>query len=383
MMAESLNPEEERTVAEEQLAQDRPEEPQHRKPTLQLGAGSQRPTPPPNYFARKEQYRLLILCSMLMLVLVMMNEVRKPEMWDWMWAGDANQTVANANQQDQTPIDTRVKDRRKPSVPANAFRVAKRDQNQVANVEHGEAMLPSITPELLSPIEDNSILRVAENDAWQTVLGVLRDTPQDDLLARSVGNVSFAQLFRQTEIYRGRVVSIRGTIRRAERITTRENENGIEALFRWIVEPAGPSNAPIVIYSLDKPAEFKVTDDLREDATFTGVFFKRWAYAAGDGTRIAPLILAKTASWQPKPPPTPVKLPAAPIVAATLAGLALLATGIAAFVYRNSNAKHPDVERARRYTSRDVDKLDDSDVLPSVAQSLQQLAAEAKSSGEE
>ena len=42
---------------------------------------------PPNYFSRREQYRLLVMCGMLMLVLVMMNEVRKPQMWRWMWAG--------------------------------------------------------------------------------------------------------------------------------------------------------------------------------------------------------------------------------------------------------------------------------------------------------
>ena len=376
-MAEFLNPEDRTQPSGDPPSQDQP-----RKPTLELGAGSRKPSPPPNYLARKEQYRLLILCAMLMLVLVMMNEVRKPEMWDWMWAGDTKQDIADTTQ-DQEPIDTRIENRRTSKVPANAFRVAKREQNQAATAPTRNAMLPGITPELLSPIEDNSILRVAENDAWQTILAVLKETQQASLLASSIDNVSFAQLFRQTESYRGRVVSVRGTIRRTERIPTRENENGIDELFRWIVEPAGPSNAPIVIYSLEKPTGFEITDDLREDATFTGVLFKRWAYAAGDGTRIAPLLLAKTATWQPKPPPKPVELPATPIVAATLTGLVLLATGVATFVYRNSKAKHPDVERARQYMSRGVDQLDESEVLPSVAESLQQLAAEATSPGEE
>ena len=38
-------------------------------------------------------------------------------------------------------------------------------------------------------------------------------------------------------------------------------------------------------------------DNMREDAEFTGFFFKRLAYVAKDGSRTAPLLLAKTATW--------------------------------------------------------------------------------------
>jgi hypothetical protein len=49
------------------------------------GGGGKRP---PNYFSRRVQYRLLLLVSMFMLVLVMMERVRDPRMWDWLWSGE-------------------------------------------------------------------------------------------------------------------------------------------------------------------------------------------------------------------------------------------------------------------------------------------------------
>ncbi len=52
--------------------------------------------PPPNYFARSVQLRLLVVVSCLMLVLVLMFEARKPENWHWMWAGAIDKTIPAA-----------------------------------------------------------------------------------------------------------------------------------------------------------------------------------------------------------------------------------------------------------------------------------------------
>lgn len=318
---------------------------------------------------------------MLMFVLIMMNEVRKPEMWSWMWGNVRTDSKHPAAKElaAAKPIDTRAgseKEKLGGDIPVDAFRASKPARNPLVAeslVGDSREYLSGITSDLFAAVEDNSVLRVAENDAWQTVLGVLKQTPQDVIEATSVGYVSFAQLFRQTDSYRGRVVEIRGTVRRSEEIPTRENPHGIERLFRWIVEPAGPSNAPIVVYSLEKPENLGIGADAREDARFFGICFKRWTYAAGDGTRIAPLILAKTVNWQPRPAPQLVEVPSWPATTATLAGLATLAVVVSMLVYRSTVRKHADVERARGYLSRGVDQLNDADVLPPVEQSLREL----------
>lgn len=336
--------------------------------------GKQKRLPPPNYFSRKEQYRLLIMCATLMLVLVMMNEARKPQNWKWMWAGGPVPEVQNE------PIDTRSEEESaNKRVPVDAFKTTSLDNgtmlpNDVGEIVQDAELLPGINRPLLLPIEDNSILRVAENDAWKQIFNVLNETTQADVENASIGEVSFAQLFRQTDFYRGKVVEVSGTIRRAERIVPRDVENGITELFRWIVEPAGPSNAPIVVYSIEKPDEFEIGDGLREDATFHAVCFKRWAYAAGDGTRIAPLLLAKTANWKPTPPPQPVELPATPAVVITLIGLGLLAAAIAMFAYRSTVATTPELERMREPIHAPGEQLQEDEVLPAVGESLRLLA---------
>ncbi|MCH2120502.1 MAG: hypothetical protein MK136_04675 [Pirellulaceae bacterium] len=58
---------------------------------------------PPNYGSRSMQFRLLVLVGGLMLVLVMMDEARKPE--NWMWMG------FNAEAPDEENQDTRVSPR--------------------------------------------------------------------------------------------------------------------------------------------------------------------------------------------------------------------------------------------------------------------------------
>jgi hypothetical protein len=119
--------------------------------------------------------------------------------------------------------------------------------------------------------------------------------------------VSFGQLFKQPEVYRGRLVTVEGTARRVEFMEAPENFYGIDSYFRLWLQPVG-SNSPIVIYSLDVPEGFPAMRiaqtpdsylDLEESVRITGFFFKRWPYSARDGTRLAPVVLSRTFSWSP------------------------------------------------------------------------------------
>lgn len=322
--------------------------------------------PPPDYFARKEQVRLLILCATLMFVLVMMNEARKPSTWKWMWSGQPASSTDLSE-----PIDTRLA-APSPILPSDGFvsaAVATPNDRPAS-----EDFVAGITAELLDPIQDNTVMRAAENEAWLTMLQILQSKTQGELDSLAVGPVSFVQLFRQTDFYRGKLVTVQGTVRRAERIASRQNNLGIAQLYRWIVEPGGGSNSPIVVYSLEKPDEFVLGDDLREAAAFTGFCFKRWAYAAGDGTRVAPLILAKTASWQPPPPAEPIRMPTVSIMMLLITGLLIVAAFLAFVAYRASNPKRAEIERVRGYEAKNGPKFSEHEILPSVQDALRSLA---------
>ena len=268
------------------------------------------------------------------------------------------------------PIDTRLPDSAK-ELPAGGF-VAIRPPDANASSSAPQPLVEGITPELLTTIKDNTVMRAAENEAWLKMFEVLSSKTPDELQQLSIGQVSFAQLFQQTEFYRGQIVTVKGAIRRAEEIEPRQQANGIDQLFRWIVEPGGGSNAPIVVYSLEKPAAFVLGDDLREEGQFVGFCFKRWAYLAGDGSRIAPVILAKNVVWQPPTPETPVQIPSSSTATLIVAGLAMLATAIAVSVYRSSTSLRPEIARLR--TSADLAVFDEQNVLPQVGESLQDLA---------
>jgi len=158
--------------------------------------------PPPNYFARNEQVRLLILCSLLMFVLIMMNEARKPSTWKWMWRSHSEVAVEPSQ-----PIDTRL-DTRIPSLPSDGFRTVPTDSSHRQETATESNLLPGITAELLAPIKDNTVMRAAENNAWLTMLELLHNKKQSEIVSLSTGQVSFAQLFRQTDFYRGKLVTV-------------------------------------------------------------------------------------------------------------------------------------------------------------------------------
>lgn len=332
------------------------------KPSLLIGSGADARRPPRNYFSRKEQYRLFMLCATLMLVLVLMNEARKPQNWNWLWAGE---NVAS----NEPPIDTR----RQPEtqIPVDGFRTS-RSIATPDETPQMDGIASPVTAELLATIEDNSVLNSNENDAWYAMLGYLNSNSQTAIDEQSVGATSFAQLFRQTEFYRGKVVTVRGTTHRIESITPRPNEAGITELTRWIIEPSGPSNAPIVIYSIEKPDGIEL-GDVREEIEVNGLCFKRWAYAAGDGTRIAPLLLAKSIRWTPVAPVETIELPSAPSAIGIFAALGTLAVAIAFVVYRSSAAPGSQVDRVRAAAAKPV-VINEDEVLAPVSESLQEIA---------
>lgn len=81
---------------------------------------------PPNYSSRRIQFRLLVLVFLVMTVLMMMKEARKPETWQWMWrlghttAQDAPSSAAGAPVSDsQAALDTRP-ERRAAAAEASA-----------------------------------------------------------------------------------------------------------------------------------------------------------------------------------------------------------------------------------------------------------------------
>lgn len=172
---------------------------------------------------------------------------------------------------------------------------------------------------LLARVQDDSVWRAEEAEiSFRLFEQALR---MKQPAAEKVTQATFLQLFKQSAVYRGKTVHVRGQAKQAWHVKAPSNWVGIEGYYVFVLRP-NDVNAPIVVYSLELPPGFpKVKDkdidaavtNLDETMEFTGIFLKRWAYTGRDGTYTAPLIIARRGDWTPPPrslgePMTPAEI---------------------------------------------------------------------------
>ncbi len=229
-----------------------------------------------------------------------------------------------------------------------------------STTEH-QTEIQSIQAELdtvfLAEVRDNTVFRAAETDAWFRLFERLASNDVGDPSRMGAPLVSFGQLFKQPDVYRGRLVTVQGAARRAEFMEAPANIYGIANYFRLWLQPSG-SNSPIVIYSLEIPEHFPAAGiagapgsivDMDEPVEITGFFFKRWPYPAQDGTRLAPVLLSRTVSWSPGSigVADPERLPGWTFWLGLIAGTALFGAGVATLAHWFSGRSTPRALRQR------------------------------------
>lgn len=194
----------------------------------------------------------------------------------------------------------------------------------------------------LRAIQDNTPFRASEREIWFRLLGKLQQRSADELQRGSVGPIGYAQLFKQPAAYRGKLVTIRGTANDVYWVEAPPNAYGIERYWVYWLRPAGGPNSPIIVYSLHKPKGFPFVDiadsgrgkmPSLEDVEFTAILFKRYAYQGQGGVFTAPMLLAREPQWLQSAFSSQPNLPSPLTFLAVASGLALLAAGLALWVY--------------------------------------------------
>lgn len=156
------------------------------------------------------------------------------------------------------------------------------------------------SPSALAKVRDDTVFREDDREAWFQIWMTLRSTEQAALVKSAVPPTSFSELYGQPRSFRGRLVRIRGTLHRLERVKAPENDSNIEGYWQGWLEPAGGPPSPIVVYFLELPPGMPEGLSIDERVDVIGYFFKRWAYAAKDTVRTAPLVMAFEPIWKPK-----------------------------------------------------------------------------------
>ncbi|MCO6045556.1 hypothetical protein NG895_16715 [Aeoliella sp. ICT_H6.2] len=191
------------------------------------------------------------------------------------------------------------------------------------------AYLAAIDREKLESIVDNAPFADEEQDAWFHVIEVARNATADELSAASVGEAVFVQLVNQPQVYRGRVVSLRGNVRRIESIQPAENDLGIDQLYLVYIQPGRDVLRPFAIYCQELPAGWSTGEEFPGDGRIecNALFFKNKVYDHARGVDLMPVFVARSFA--------PVSV-AAPLVTRNTSlpawQLIALAAGIAAVV---------------------------------------------------
>lgn len=190
----------------------------------------------------------------------------------------------------------------RPALEAAAQGVAVTGE-QLAGLERFQKTLDLLN---LNQIRDDSPLRPDESDIWFRLMLRAKHTPAEQLQKEAIPDVTYIQMFKQTNTYRGDLVRFRGIVRRAWRATAVNNPWGMKDYYvAWIHPLEGP-NAPIVVHFQTLPEGFPTVGErsrtgkdvnYHEDVTVTGFFFKRQAYPGADGTYTAPLLLGNSFEW--------------------------------------------------------------------------------------
>lgn len=248
-----------------------------------------------------------------------------------------------------TRLETTWNERLQPALEALGAAVAAPAPERQTAAEI-QAVLDAL---FLKTIRDNTVFTATEKDAWFRLLETLQQTDQQHLERSSVGHVGFVQLYKQPDVYRGKLVTVSGSVRLGYYREAPPNIYGISGYYMFWLKPTA-GNDPLVVYSLSVPEGFPDVraletkgrkPELKEDVDFTGYFFKRWAYQAEQGTRLAPVILAKVPHWHPAPllvTPQSEGSPGLGFLLWAIAGTALFALAFAVVVYRRTRRSRPE-----------------------------------------
>jgi hypothetical protein len=177
-------------------------------------------------------------------------------------------------------------------------------------------LIPTARPvaDVLQGVKDNTPLptiedRVEEFWAMSQVIAQAGGAAPHALAnsARPNKGVGRAELLRDPARFRGRVVPLRGALRRVRRVELPENlkVQGLTALYEgWVTEPSAPNDPWCVLFTA-LPPHVRVGGELRKQAVVSGYFFKALRYRARNQDRTAPLLIGRSVDVE-----EPAKIPA-------------------------------------------------------------------------
>lgn len=262
-----------------------------------------RPSPPP-YLNRRDQYRMLGLCLLLLLVLFAIDVARKPKNWEWFFRMGGPSSVRDEN--DLRDIDFRVIEPGHDGVAPDEIVVLPEEQaasRGAAEEPFMPADLRQLDARMLAGVQDQRVgfLR-AEHPALQALITHVRQAPFQELQRSGDAQVGFRVINVEPERYRGRLITIQGVLRRYEpfELPALSTEEGMLLHQGWIFT-SDSANNPWFALCTERTPDLPLSSQTEIPVRFTGYFFKRYGYATTTGLHVAPLLIGKRFELLPTP----------------------------------------------------------------------------------
>lgn len=257
-----------------------------------------------------------------------------------------------------------------------------------------------LAPSLFNEVEDKYQfgIRAEEKALYYYVLKHLRETSLQDQKQAAQFNLQqrrselktfkehpklkfpvFPDLFKNSDRYKGRLVTLTGRVRKLIHYPAEKNEYGIKTLYEaWLFTDDSQQNPTVVICTEVPPAlkdGLPQGTDVIDHVTITGYLFKMYVYNAQDTTRVAPLILAKQLEWNPPVVDEQGSLLFSQILAGTLI---ILIAGVA-FAMWKASQKDKQFRESRLQSSEEQVSFNQLESQSAPSQTESKPVAESKS----
>ena len=161
--------------------------------------------------------------------------------------------------------------------------------------ESGDSKVPPLVN--LESVKDETPVRSGEEGlAFCEALVKAHKTSNQAFQNSVTKGLTYANLFYESKLHRGKVVHFEGQLRRLIRLEPPEETklDGVTDQYEgWIFDPDYGSN-PVCAVFTDLPAGLEPGDKLHVRVSFDGYYFKRYRYKAADNWRDAPLLIGHT-----------------------------------------------------------------------------------------
>ncbi len=262
-------------------------------------------SPAPSYFSRRDQVRLFRLVAAIGVIFIAMHYASQPSRWYWLTGRPTEETASQQPDVPQREIDFSVKEDVK--LKPDEFRSESKPQVKLpetahSQLENGEYDV-RVDPQIMQPVTDSTLgIRAHEADTLYYLLAKAASIPQNVLEKSAETAPPFVVVMTESPEYRGKLMTVKGQLKRLTPLTIDENSFGIQTLYEGWFFSKDSGTHPWRVLCTQLPDGIPQGTDLNNmpAVQITGYYFKKYGYPSVAGKlQTAPLLIARQIRWFP------------------------------------------------------------------------------------